>query len=296
MSPALSAVASPGSEALGLLRSSSPAASSTSAAGVSIPQRKSRLRRQPKKAVPTHLPKNQVIIWGTAICCLASLSILPIVLLESSFLSPESINDASHVKQTTRASVHHLMDMARKMRQHPLEFLLRKNNQQNAEQQPPPPPPVVVVEQQNQPRNNMKPQPEPPALTLNDLKSAVLGTTHGGDDTDWYQQHKDNVARGVAGRLPLDKTPAVIGSQRAHIENCPISVDSLAYWNDPVGTSDRAFVTPFFASSSLSAVKMTTEEKGQQRRKYITFAPDRGGWNNVRVYMYCTAALSRVCV
>jgi hypothetical protein len=73
------------------------------------------------------------------------------------------------------------------------------------------------------------------------------------------------VARGVAGRK-MAQTPAVIGAKRAHVE-CDVNVDSLAYWNDPIGTRDQEFVSPFASEG------------------YISFAPDRGGWNNVRMSM-----------
>jgi hypothetical protein len=292
-----SAAASPGS---GGGSSSVIGSSASASSSLNVPQRKSRLRRQPKKPnLPTHLPRNQVLIWGTAICCLASLSILPIVLLESSLLSPESIrHEASHVKQVTGASVHHLMDMARQIRQHPLEFLLRKNKTNNAQTNPVPvssssSSSSLQQEHQNHPVNGQqqpqqqqqrpqqrskKPrrQPEPPALTLDDLKAAVTTGMHGGDDADWYQQHRDHVARGgVAGRMVDRPTPPAVmmGAQRAHVsEDCPINVDSLAYWNDPVGTRDQAFRTPFAA-----------KKRSSSKRKYITFAPDRGGWNNVCV-------------
>lgn len=51
------------------------------------------------------------------------------------------------------------------------------------------------------------------------------------------------VARGLAGR-PSSETPALDGSSRAHIE-CDINVDSLAYWNDPQGTRDVNYKSPF---------------------------------------------------
>eukprot|EP00980_Cylindrotheca_fusiformis_P028685 scaffold22635_cov134-Cylindrotheca_fusiformis.AAC.13 len=73
------------------------------------------------------------------------------------------------------------------------------------------------------------------------------------------------VARGVAGR-PMSETPALEGARRAHIE-CEVNVDSLAYWNDPTGTRDQNFDSPF-----------DTKDK----EKFMTFSVDRGGWNNVR--------------
>ena len=84
-------------------------------------------------------------------------------------------------------------------------------------------------------------------------------------DVGWT---KKPVKRGVSGR-PMDQTPGMIGAARAHIQ-CDVNVDSLAYWNDPQGDRDRNFKSPFSVESG---------------EKYITFAIDRGGWNNVRMSM-----------
>jgi GDP-fucose protein O-fucosyltransferase len=46
------------------------------------------------------------------------------------------------------------------------------------------------------------------------------------------------------------------------------------YWNDPQGTRDLQFVSPFVESSELP-----------QATRYFTFEPDPGGWNNVRMSM-----------
>lgn len=59
------------------------------------------------------------------------------------------------------------------------------------------------------------------------------------------------VARGIAG-LPLEKTPAVKGAKRGHIE-CDVNVDALAYWNDPPGKLDESFDSPFRVEVSHGA-------------------------------------------
>jgi len=92
------------------------------------------------------------------------------------------------------------------------------------------------------------------------------------DDGDYSTQHHDNqqlLARGVSG-LPLDKTPSLIGAKRAHIQ-CDKDVDALAYWNDPQGTQDINFKSPFLSNASET--------------KYLSFEPDPGGWNNIRMSM-----------
>jgi len=84
--------------------------------------------------------------------------------------------------------------------------------------------------------------------------------------------------------LPLSKTPALLGSKKGHIE-CDTKVDFLVYWNDPQGTRDQEFLSPF-------ATKGKT--------KYLSFEPDSGGWNNIRISMenlfVIAAATGRVLV
>jgi hypothetical protein len=47
----------------------------------------------------------------------------------------------------------------------------------------------------------------------------------------------------------------------------------LAYWNSPQGKRDEEFVSPF----------KVPETPG--KTKYLTFEPDGGGWNNLRMSM-----------
>lgn len=77
------------------------------------------------------------------------------------------------------------------------------------------------------------------------------------------------VKRALAGRSE-NETPAVLGASRGTIK-CDLNVNSMAYWNDPQGSRDKEFVSPFVHNSG--------------DEKYITFSTDRGGWNNVRMSM-----------
>ena len=74
------------------------------------------------------------------------------------------------------------------------------------------------------------------------------------------------VARGVAG-VDMADSPALSTAKRAHID-CDINVDSLAYWNQD--ELDHQHPQPFRLDQT-------------QPEKFITFTPDRGGWNNVRM-------------
>ncbi|KAL7443230.1 hypothetical protein ACHAXM_008859 [Skeletonema potamos] len=93
-----------------------------------------------------------------------------------------------------------------------------------------------------------------------------------GNDNIIEQSNKDHslqLARGVSG-LPMSQTPALIGAKHGSIQCDNDNYDDLAYWNDPQGDLDVGFVSPFAPSD--------TSEK-----RYITFEPDRGGWNNIRM-------------
>lgn len=107
------------------------------------------------------------------------------------------------------------------------------------------------------------------AFTLRDLQP---------DPPDWRDTH--SVARGVAG---VANAPAMVGAKRAHIRCADnFSVDSLAYWNDPPGDRDRHWIPPFGKQVSE---KPADPSNPHADTKYISFSPDHGGWNNVRMCM-----------
>ena len=95
-----------------------------------------------------------------------------------------------------------------------------------------------------------------------------------------------HLSRGVAG-LPIAETPALSGASRGTI-TCDANVDDLAYWNDPQGTRDMSFVSPFRRSSATD------------NPQYITFWQDAGRMNNIRmaleILMIIAAATGRTLV
>jgi len=78
-----------------------------------------------------------------------------------------------------------------------------------------------------------------------------------------------HLARGVAG-LPMSQTPALEGAERGKIE-CDVDANDLAYWNEPQGLRDIHFQSPFAVVEDDSS------------EKYLSFEPDSGGWNNIRM-------------
>ena len=149
------------------------------------------------------------------------------------------------------------------------------------------PPPQEQQQPQHQSEVLHEKRVGPPQYTLRDLVQ---------DDRTALQQQ--SLARGMAGVSPTP--PALTGARRAQIQctlspddKTPFIVDSLAYWNDPQGTYDQTFASPFAVSQptkhSLSSShkddKQEQSAASRNRRRYITFNPDRGGWNNIRMSM-----------
>ena len=80
-------------------------------------------------------------------------------------------------------------------------------------------------------------------------------------------KNRNKLARGVSG-LPMAQTPALIGARPGHVD-CDVDVDDIVYWNDPQGLRDVSFESPF----------------ANLENHYLTFEPDAGGWNNIRMSM-----------
>ena len=101
---------------------------------------------------------------------------------------------------------------------------------------------------------------------LKDIKAAAARDSH---DLFELHNHEDEseltLARGYAG-LPMDQTPALKGAHPGIIK-CDVDVNDLAYWNRLQGFRDRTFQTPYQTAPN----------------QYLTFEPDPGGWNNIRI-------------
>lgn len=118
------------------------------------------------------------------------------------------------------------------------------------------------------------PTPSPVAPTKNGSQDeteeptpAPVTPTRNGSNEGTESRMSSPLARGVSG-LPMSETPALVGASRGHVV-CDVNVDDIVYWNDPQGDRDRDYVTPFATAAD----------------SYLTFEPDPGGWNNIRMSM-----------
>ena len=66
------------------------------------------------------------------------------------------------------------------------------------------------------------------------------------------------------------------GSKRGKV-HCDSDVSSLvSYWNNPLSDADREFQSPFLNNPSSNDVI-------NSETRYLSFEPDKGGWNNIRM-------------
>jgi len=78
------------------------------------------------------------------------------------------------------------------------------------------------------------------------------------------------------GQFNIDASRRGEGSKLGTIQ-CDENVSSLiSYWNDPLSETDRNFQSPFWDNSSESNAL-------DAKTKYLSFEPDPGGWNNIRM-------------
>ena len=216
-----------------------------------------KLRRQPKKPVPTHIlpmKKNATIIWFSGVCALMCFTIIPVWILES-------MEDPEHHPRAVHG-VQRLVEVAGRIRDGAIHMPTQKDSLKNNEhfhglssmkklketlldgRKPRDDlrkPAAKVDNARDQKRPELKPvNKKTPSISDQQAKPQYKVSDLPQDPADWTSKP---VARGVAGR-PLDETPSVVGAKRAHID-CEINVDSLAYWNSPQGEEDIKFTSPF---------------------------------------------------
>jgi hypothetical protein len=229
-------------------------------------RRKSKYRSARAVRPPTHVvtewTRLKLLVLLLGILSLGGIMLLPLVFLDL----PSSPTTKSHVGLSS------LLHKSGEIQQNWKHFLTKEKSllQQELQQDlpqlfrpqgTPPPDDVQRTETvQTTPPNKKKQQPK--TTTPNKKKQ-----TQPKHPPNTNTNKKPSLGRGVAG-LPRDLTPALIGAQPGHVQ-CDVNVDDLAYWNDPVGARDLQWKTPF---SSLST--------GSQ---FLSFEPDEGGWNNIRM-------------
>jgi len=213
------------------------------------------------------MKKNALGVWLAAICCLICFSVIPIWILES-MQDPEHHPRAVH-------GVHNLMNAASAIREKAQAFRHTPQHVPPVKTKPTDPHPSIENDEKKNTSTATATQKtkKVPSIAEQQAKPQYKVADLPSDPPEFRNKA---VARGVAGR-PIEETPAVEGATRGHVE-CDVNIDSLAYWNDPPGKRDLEFKSPFASSEE----------------RYITFTPDFGGWNNVRMSMEILFVLAAV--
>jgi len=217
-----------------------------------------------QRDLPTHIvskwTRTKVILIGAATCVLAITAFLPLVILESAtagdrtYMAPMSLHSLMETskeleKKYKTKGVSFLHKAADSLHIHMPGSITHHEPGIDAGHRESDLAPVEKEEKQLLPPSNKQEKAHP-------------------SNEDFFipgRGRKQQLARGYAG-LPMSETPALVGAQPGHIQ---CDVDDLVYWNDPQGTRDREFKSPFATPEG----------------SYLTFEPDRGGWNNIRMSM-----------
>mmetsp|Transcript_24180 Transcript_24180/g.59183 ORF Transcript_24180/g.59183 Transcript_24180/m.59183 type:complete len:1126 (-) Transcript_24180:1246-4623(-) len=218
---------------------------------------------RPQKELPTHMVTNwtryKVCVLLAGIFIFGTTFLVPIMLLEQSMNQESTIpmNSKNHI------SLNHLFDKTKKM-----EKIIEKKSFS-----------VLKKAKQALRKGGHFGIPE------DEIHNRDPFELHDNEDHEAHPEEiEESLARGVVG-LPMSQTPALIGARPGHID-CEVNVDDMAYWNDPQGTRDQEFQSPFASS--------------EPETHYITFEPDPGGWNNIRmsteVFFVMAAATGRTLV
>ena len=207
--------------------------------------------------IVTNWTKTKVLLVGVATVVLATTTFLPIILMEtstkSSFKAPQSlhriIERSGQLEKEYQKKGVNLWNKAKDTILHhkigdPHTIANAAAQEQDS------------VEDPDVGREHINSNEDPPPPKESNAKAAEIDLT-------------DNpLARGVAG-LPIDQTPALVGAKPGKIIECDENIDDIVYWNDPQGTKDQEFASPFQTPDNY----------------YLTFEPDPGGWNNIRMSM-----------
>jgi hypothetical protein len=239
--------------------------------------------------VPTHLvtkwTTTKGILVGIGALVLATTTILPIVFLEQSTSDPESFK--------APVSLHNLISKSVALEQdYQTKGLSLLKKAQGAFHMYHPEGPMQggggpaggKVDTAPQDRSPLKRGPpkvksgtkkssnHDPPPKIDTKKALSLDPKPKIQQQQQQQGGVSSLARGVSG-LPMSQTPALMGAKRGHID-CDVNIDDVVYWNDPQGTRDENFESPFATPSSSDS----------GREYFLTFEPDPGGWNNIRMY------------
>jgi hypothetical protein len=255
--------------------------------------------RQPQRDVPTHLITNwtrtKIVLVTIGALLLATTTLLPVFILESTSMSGSQNSNSFKAPVSLHNLVEKSINLEQEYKDKGLSFWSKAKKSLHVHV-----PGEPITSQQQHVNEHSEDAPKDHGVrgdATNKASSKSKKTT--GKESTIENEHVDTgngegiaivtttkaaktkqkqqqLARGVSG-LPMSQTPALIGARPGHID-CDVDVDDIVYWNDPQGTRDQEFKSPF----------ATPPEH------YLTFEPDPGGWNNIRMSMEIIFVLAAV--
>jgi GDP-fucose protein O-fucosyltransferase len=233
--------------------------------------------------------RRKFIVFLVGSSLLAVFTVLPIVLVDIPMNDNHHhlTNDNKEIGNTGHVGLSSLLRKSSEIQQNWKQFLEKEKEVFQVELEKDLP--ILFHQHHMRPAESLPPQEDPKMISKKDQIQqkppiVVLSQAVQKEKTTTKQLNKPPnnttmplLARGVAG-LPFSQTPALWGAQRGHIIcDSPIDQNDLAYWNDPVGIRDLQFQTPFIS------VNQKKNKLSSPTESFLSFQPDPGGWNNVRM-------------
>lgn len=274
---------------------------------IAPPSRKSRRMKRSRRLQQPPLIVRILTILLPVIGCMLLISTLYLFHLHHAHLQDGAVNDLAGL---SRSALRHKMDLA--------NLLLVKESNNNKDHDG-----NEKMKKEGVVKSIMVSDPDlHPGITITEVKSEPEHPPDHPSNPDIIQDWnklqqlllqnnsmllptpipRTRTARGFSG-LPLNQTPALTGAMRGTF-SCPdvdprineVMSSMLAFWNDPIGTRDvsaeyylgniptlqHPFIPKPLALENLNRTNLLQTVKSS-RRRYLTFEPDTGGFNNKRM-------------
>jgi uncharacterized protein YdaT len=208
-------------------------------------------------SLPVKWTKSRATFFFLAVLAVAGVTVIPILILEGTY--PDKLQNINHHQPQKMLQISNAV--VKEAVHHSVHVDLTDKNKNNHN------------------KDSVKDQEEELEIEREENQEPDLDNSADQEDNenqniaeDGDEEPSSPLVRGV-NQFPLSRTPALIGASRGHVQcDVPIDEERIVYWSSPQGDRDRAFESPFKPPQS-------------DQDYYLSFQPDRGGWNNIRMSM-----------